>query len=88
MEERYCQSCGKAMGDGDELYGTEKNGSRSSDYCMNCYENGEFTNDMTMDQMLNLTINDVGASNVGLGENNAYNMMKMLFPQLKRWRED
>ncbi len=88
MEERYCQSCGMPMGDGDELYGTEKDGGRSADYCMNCYSNGEFTSDLTMAEMLNLSINDVGANNSGLAENGAYNMMKELFPQLKRWRKD
>ena len=33
MEERFCQSCGMPMGDTDELYGTEADGSKSTDYC-------------------------------------------------------
>ena len=31
MEERFCQSCGMPMGDTDELYGTEADGSKSTD---------------------------------------------------------
>ena len=52
MEEKYCQSCGMPMGNGDELYGTEKDGSKSSDYCSYCYENGTFKQDCTMDEMI------------------------------------
>ena len=41
--EKFCQSCGMPMGDTNELFGTEKNGEKSADYCKYCYENGEHT---------------------------------------------
>lgn len=37
-----CQSCGMPM-DRPDLLGTEKDGSRSTIYCIYCYRNGEFT---------------------------------------------
>ena len=40
MEERFCQSCGMPMGQTDERYGTEADGSKNKDYCMYCYVNG------------------------------------------------
>ena len=49
MEERFCQSCGMPMGDTDELYGTEADGSKSTDYCSYCYADGAFTSECTMD---------------------------------------
>ncbi len=33
------------MGDGDEHYGTEKDGSKRADYCSYCYAGGAFTSD-------------------------------------------
>ena len=52
MEERYCQSCGMPMGQGDGLYGTEADGGKSADYCKYCYDKGAFTFHGTMDRNL------------------------------------
>lgn len=46
-----CQSCGMPLS-GQEILGTEKDGSNSLVYCKHCYRNGEFTNpNMTLDEM-------------------------------------
>jgi hypothetical protein len=38
--------------DTPEVWGTEKDGSKNSDYCMFCYQNGEFTNPgLTLEEM-------------------------------------
>lgn len=42
MEQQFCQSCGMPMGAAD-LYGTETDGSKNTDYCKYCYEHGAFT---------------------------------------------
>ena len=39
----YCQSCSMPL-DKDEILGTEKDGSKSHEYCKYCYANGSFTN--------------------------------------------
>ena len=36
----------------DENRGTNADGSRSEDYCAYCYKNGEFTQEFTMNQMI------------------------------------
>ncbi len=38
----FCQSCSMPIDDVD-MRGTEKNGSKSGEYCMYCYANGAFT---------------------------------------------
>ena len=43
---------GMPMGDTDEMYGRNKDGSKNEDYCKYCFENGTFTSDCTMDEMI------------------------------------
>lgn len=45
MEEKYCQSCAMPMGETDEMYGTNSDGTKNLDYCKYCYQNGKFTAD-------------------------------------------
>jgi predicted nucleic acid-binding protein len=38
--------------DNPDLCGTEKDGTKSNEYCRYCYQNGEFTNpDLTLEEM-------------------------------------
>ncbi|THU39536.1 hypothetical protein FAM09_13610 [Niastella caeni] len=47
----FCQSCSMPM-DSPELFGTEKNGAKNSDYCKYCYSDGAFTNPgLTLEEM-------------------------------------
>ncbi|HAX39936.1 MAG TPA: transcriptional regulator [Clostridiales bacterium] len=86
MEERYCQSCGMPMGLKDEHYGTEADKSKSKDYCTYCYENGAFTADCTMQEMIDFCVQPVLENVPGLTEAAAREMMSIQFPLLKRWR--
>lgn len=86
MEEKYCQSCGLPMGATDEMYGTESDGSKSSDYCKYCYENGQFTTNSSMDEMIETCVPHMAFANTGMSEDEARNMMKEWFPTLKRWK--
>ena len=47
----FCQSCGMPL-ESDDVKGTEKDGSKSECYCSYCYQNGGFTQDITMDEMI------------------------------------
>ena len=85
MEERYCQCCGMPMGDTNALYGTEKDGSRSADYCKYCYENGAFTSDCTMEEMIEFCVPVMAKENPDMTEETAREMMQQYFPTLKRW---
>jgi hypothetical protein len=49
-----CQSCGMPLDD-NNLLGTEKDGSKSHDYCTYCYQQGKFLNpEMTLEEMRSL----------------------------------
>ena len=86
MEERYCQSCGMPMGETDELYGLEADGTKSKDYCSYCYDKGAFTSDCTMDEMIEMCIEPMVSCNSEMTEEKARTMMKAFFPTLKRWK--
>jgi hypothetical protein len=86
MDEKYCQCCGMPMGNTDELYGSNEDGSKNEDYCKYCYENGAFTSNCTMDEMIELCVPSMAAANAGMSEEEARNMMKEFFPTLKRWK--
>mgnify|MGYP001553286579 CR=1 FL=1 len=49
--ENFCQSCSLPLND-PELLGTQKDGSKSTEYCKYCFQNGAFTDPgMTVEQM-------------------------------------
>ena len=86
MEERYCQSCGMPMGQSDEMYGTDVDGGKSADYCKYCFEKGAFTNDCTMDEMIEICVPHMTSAHSSMSENEARKMMREFFPSLKRWK--
>ncbi len=88
MEEKYCQCCGMPMGTTDEMYGTNADGSKSEDYCKYCFENGAFTADCTMDEMIEACVPHMASANSGMSEDEARKMMKEFFPSLKRWKQN
>lgn len=85
MEEKYCQCCAMPMGNTDEMYGTEKDGSKSADYCKYCYENGEFTFNGSMEEMIEICVPPMVENNPGMTQEQARDMMKRFLPMLKRW---
>ena len=50
MEQKFCQSCGMPLT--EELKGTNADGSRNEDYCIYCYKDGAFTQDCSMEEMI------------------------------------
>ncbi|MCL2549467.1 MAG: zinc ribbon domain-containing protein [Methanimicrococcus sp.] len=86
MEEKHCQSCGMPMGATDEMYGTNADGKKSTDYCSYCFENGAFTSDCTMEEMIEICISFMPAAEYGMSEDEARKMMREFFPMLKRWK--
>ena len=80
----FCQSCAMPMTEED--YGSEKDGSKSKDYCKYCYQNGEFTSDITMEEMIDFCVPKT-AQATGMSEEEARRMSEEIFPKLKRWME-
>ena len=86
MQEKFCESCGMPMGETDEMYGTESTGSKSTDYCKFCYENGTFTNpDTTLDEQI-ATVAAMMVKDFGFSQEDAMEQCKAGIPTLKRWR--
>ena len=50
MKQHFCQSCGMPLT--EEKRGSNADGSLNEDYCAYCYNNGKFTQDFTMSQMI------------------------------------
>ena len=87
MEEtKFCQCCAMPMGQTDELYGTNKDGSKSTDYCSYCFKDGEFTADISMEEMIEVCIPHMLQSNKDMTEDEARAMMNNFFPTLNLWK--
>ena len=86
---KFCQSCGMPLN--DENRGTNADGSKNEDYCMYCYQNGKFTNDCTMDEMIEFCAQFVDEVNKNMPKpmtkEEYKDMMRRYFPMLKRWKK-
>lgn len=85
MNEKFCQCCGMPMGDNNEMYGTNTDGSKNTDYCKYCFEQGIFTFDGTMEEMIEICVPNMVSANETMSEEEARNAMLEWFPTLKRW---
>ena len=88
MEHKFCQSCGMPLTTDNK--GTNADGSRNEDYCIYCYKDGRFTQDFTMEQMIEHCAQFTDEINKNSGQNLTVEQMKeqmrQFFPQLKRWK--
>lgn len=86
---KFCQSCGMPLN--DDILGTNADGCKNEDYCMHCYQDGKFTLDCSMDEMIAHCAQFIDEVNKNLPQpitkEEYIAQMKMYFPQLKRWRE-
>jgi len=83
MEQAICQSCGMPMT--EDFYGTNKDGSKNTEYCKYCHTDGAFHNpDETLEGMINVCVPYMVEQ--GMPEKDARAQLNELLPQLKRWR--
>lgn len=84
MELKICQSCGMPMK--EEQYGTNENGSRNEKYCTYCYQQGKFTAECTLEQMVEFCapFEVEGGRCKNLEE--ARSALMKYFPTLERWK--
>lgn len=68
-----------------DIYGTNADGSLQTDYCKYCYQNGEFIDQVSMEEYIEMC-SQYGAQ---AGMTNAQMRMhcQTLFPTLKRWKK-
>ena len=74
----------------NEILGTNTDGILNEDYCIYCYKDGKFAQDMTMEQMIDHCAQFTDDINKWSGENmtveQAKEMMRQFYPTLKRWK--
>lgn len=86
MDQQFCGSCGMPLGGDESLLGTNTDGSKNQDYCTYCYQNGAFTGEMTMEEMIDFCVPHMVEGNAGMTAEEARKQMQAFFPQLKRWK--
>lgn len=67
MKQHFCQSCGMPLT--EEKRGSNADGSLNEDYCAYCYNNGKFTQDFTMSQMIEFCLQFLDQMNAHTGMN-------------------
>lgn len=86
----FCQSCGMPLQD-PQYFGINADGSGNHEYCCYCYKDGTFTQDCSMDEMINHCVKYLdeiyGACNTQFTKEEAIAEMRKHFPQLKRWKK-
>lgn len=89
MRMKVCQSCGMPMILTDQ-FGTNKDHSKNTDYCCFCYEEGNFTQEFTMNEMIEHCAQFLDEFNREverpLTREQAIGEMQKSFPSLKRWQ--
>ena len=84
METIICQSCSMPLSN-EEDFGTMKSGCKSDDYCVHCFKDGEFTQDITLEQAIAQCAEY--ADMAGTTREEAFAYATNLFPTLKRWKK-
>lgn len=80
-----CQSCGFAMDD-EKYFGTEADGTKTTEYCRYCYKNGQFNFDKNLDEFIELCVKVMTIENDDITEDQARALLKEKLPTLKRWK--
>ncbi len=75
-----CQSCGMPLG--QEIFAEEDENSLNPNYCKWCYENGTFTSDCTMDEMIEQCIPHMGWED----PEKCRKFLRGVLVNLERWR--
>lgn len=88
METKFCQSCGMPLA--NDIMGTNADGSTNQEYCIYCYKDGAFTQDLTMEQMIDHCAQFTDQINASTGQHLTWDqakaMMRQFFPHLSRWK--
>ena len=84
MNGKICQSCGMPMQ--ENQYGTDADGSKNETYCCYCFQNGEFVQQCSMEEMADFCapfeVEGGRAKNV----EEAKEMLLRYFATLQRWQ--
>ena len=68
----------------DDLLGTNKDGSINHDYCKYCYDKGEFLQDVSMQEFVDMC--SQFGEQAGMTNEQMKEFCTKMFPTLKRWK--
>ncbi len=85
MENKVWQSGGMPSTSNEQL-GTNKDESINNDYCKYCYINGEFIDNVTMEEYIEMC--SQYGSQAGMTNEEMREHCTKLFPSLKRWKNN
>ena len=80
---KICQSCGMPIKNKNQL-GTNKDGTVNNLFCKYCYLNGEFIDDVSMKEYIEMC--SKYAFQAGMTNDQMKQYCENLFPTLKRWK--
>ena len=85
---KICQSCAMPLIDEEEI-ATNVDGSKNGEYCIHCYKDGKFTDDVTMEEMIENNLDYLDEWNREQGTNYSKEEARVILAktlsQLKRW---
>ena len=84
MGAMQCQSCGMPFKKGNENYGTNADGTPTQTFCDRCYLNGQYVDDLTMEEMIEKTMPLM--KEAGIPKFAAKMMLNKGMPKLQRWQ--
>jgi hypothetical protein len=82
-EESICQSCAMPLKNKSD-FGSNSDGSESSDYCHFCFANGKFTDPNLTKEDMSQKVETI-MKKMGMGPEKIKEV-KNLLPKLKRWK--
>ncbi len=83
MKTLQCQSCGRPVS--TEILGTQRDGTKTEDYCVDCYQNGQFTDPHLTLHELEIKLTDMAKVHNEISLEEAQQIIRCL-PDLKRWQ--
>lgn len=85
MPEHYCQSCGM-MFTGPDQHGHEADGVETDEFCRWCYENGAYTYETTMEEMIEDCAPRM-AKSMDWSVDECASLLGAILPTLSRWKK-
>ena len=83
MEQTICQSCGMPLTNPEQIW-TNADGSMNQDYCIYCYKDGKFIDDVSMEEYIDMCAQYWAQA--GMTNEEMKDYCAKLFPTLKRWK--
>lgn len=69
-----------------EDFGTNADGSQNQEYCRYCYQQGNFTTNMNLQEFTDKQIK-IAIEKLGMNKSAARKMAESTLPNLKRWKQ-